>query len=210
MAYPNQINVPRIDRLLRHLLNMKEQTIAPSISPDVQTNLILENDRPEFGFLSRTKLGGGTASMGAVVGERQHILLVNPVRSQQLVVVTRVDSSAVSDVIIGWHQNRGPSVDAAAAFIRDTRWDDGTGSSTRTTAQIHTLSQVGILNASQHFTLDLGGFGQHVFEVPIVLQEEHVLFVAPSTDNLNVRAAFQWYERPAEPLERGLFARQPV
>ena len=211
MAYPNQVNVPRFDRLLRHMLNMKEQTVAPAISPDIQTNLILENDRPEFGFVAGTKLAGGTASMGAVVAERQHILLVNPVGSQKLVVITRVDSSAVTDIIIGWHPNRGPSVLAGgAAVIRDTRFGDGTAASVFPTAQIHTLSQVGILNSTQHFTLDLGGFGQHVFEVPIILQEEHVCFVAPSTDNNNVRAAFQWYERNLEPEERGLFARQPV
>lgn len=207
MAFLNQIQIGRWDNLLRRLLNMKEQKVAPSVATDVSPAIIIENDRPEWGFLTGEVHAIGEHTFTAGVGNFSQIMLHNNGLTGMIVVVHGimvVTSTDRREVVLAISQNHDAASGPAGNIRKlDNRFESTLGGSTTPTAIIRQLDS-NLVQGTTYGRIKVPlQFVQVTFPRPVILWEQNVLNVVNTTANEVLSVTFFWSERPVEPGERG-------
>jgi len=198
-----EIQGGRWDSLLRRLFSIKEQTIAPSLAPEIQPYAIVQEFTPEMYLLRGERLAIGRANQGGGgAATRSRIQLLNPAGSQSLVIIESiwVDLFTSTDDILLFQTN--PVVVYATAsnteHSRDMRQPLSPG---RLVGEIHQTATgaipTGNIIATRRHVANVG----ELFEIPFVLSPGTELTATMSADNQPINVTFVWRERAAEGSE---------
>jgi hypothetical protein len=195
----NLIQGGRWDQLLRRLFSMKQGAVAPTISPEIVSNIILENDRPENLALAGVRLGMGSSSEVAAAGEFSMCQLWNPVNSQTLVVCT---SCIFSSADVSTAQLRLTNIELSDPDQgTKTDWrliDAGLGSTARTTAQVRSetaAGMVGHLGVLQVIQVLARTKTEMIWPGAVILKPGSGLYTVNPTVNTQNYTSWKYYER---------------
>jgi hypothetical protein len=127
MAQFNEISEGGLNQILNRRLAMEGYSPSPTLAPEVMPGLVLESDRPEWGFLKGEQLLGFSQSLGAGgAGAFGQAWFTNPTGSNTICVIERVSAHTTGNHAI---IRIARSVDAGAIVgtlqnntWRDTRW----------------------------------------------------------------------------------------
>lgn len=159
----------------------------------------VETLNSELAILSGTRLGLGTTSQAALAANLSHSQLFNPVGSNMILTVERVDLSLPIGDFIEYAFAILPLTNAAASVVfRDTR----SGFTGTPVGQVRDVQQAGGLPT-------IGGLFVST-DTNLSMQDKRGLFIleagtgitfATTTVNRTFRVTYQWRERVAEPAE---------
>lgn len=127
MAQFNEISEGGLNQILNRRLAMEGYSPSPTLAPEVMPGLVLESDRPEWGWLKGEQLLGFSQSLAAGgAGFFGQAWFTNPARSNTIVVIERISAHTTGNHAI---VRIAQSVDAGSVVgtlqnntWRDTRW----------------------------------------------------------------------------------------
>lgn len=201
MALFNEILVGRYNGILHKLLGMKEGAPAPQLSPDVTPTLVLENDRPEYGYLAGDKI---LAAHEGIAGDATHYPVIqfkNPADSGILAVLESVlcSLSATGLIELRFVSTAGGNETGNQHASRDRRYT-GRGSCVMTN-QAPLAIPANILVSQQ---LILAQTIYQLLPLPIVLPPDvsgNSVITISGPLNTTLRVSCMWRERALEPSE---------
>lgn len=168
---------------------------SPNMASEFFPNIVLEAERPEWGFLSGERhysINGADAAGG--VGVYSHLHLFNPSGSGIIAVIEKVIMRALTtqDVLIyGWCNT---NANDGASYARSL---DSREVTRRSACQMGTFTGVASVNRI------LGEWSPPLADdsLPmcqgIVLGPGSEFIVRPTTDNIGLQGMIQWRERAA-------------
>ncbi|MHC4067050.1 MAG: hypothetical protein ACYSUI_21445 [Planctomycetota bacterium] len=131
----NDIQVGRYSELLHKLLGITEGSPAPSLAPELLATLVLETDRPEWGYLGGERLCWGQVTPTPAVGARSLVQLHNNHISDLLIVVDGLELSTGANLtfVVGHLDTlaSGGGVTVGTTGFRDGRYARGVAASGR-------------------------------------------------------------------------------
>lgn len=200
-----RIGTGRFSELLKRVLGIPgAEFAAADLAPEIQAGVVLEIDRPEYGFLKGERLCGWAGTAAAAAALRSTIRMANPNNSNLLIVIHRITVS-VNTVLVAMRFNpttTGEVASTAEAQALDRRW-----------------GQAPAAFFASNITLAIGGIGGLVFGMmrrvsegatsmahdyfsPIILSPGQSVILIPGADNLAMSAHFVWTERAIGRYER--------
>jgi hypothetical protein len=205
------INVVRFQNKVRGLMGLRGENPIPDLTRLLPA-VVLENDRPEFGFAGLELLSGGENTQAAVAAQFTFVGVRNPADSGVLVTVTNYMLDSITGVfrvavrVLPRRVDRSTLITVNGAVpggCRDTRWED-TKPATAAGQCIAGVSQGAAISG-----FAIGGTRTSTSGQPVVNHEPILCVLGPGSDllfwtaaiNQEMRGSFQWYERA---LERGL------
>lgn len=209
---PDQpINVVRFQNKVRGLMGLRGENPVPDLTRLLPA-VVVENDRPEFGFPGLELLSGGETTQPAVAAQFSFVGVRNPIDSGVLVTVTKYLLDSITGVfrvairVLPRRVDRSLLITvtgAVAGGARDTRWED-TKPATAAGQVFGGISQGAVISG-----FSIGGTRTSTSGQPVVNHEDIFCVLGPGSDllfwtatiNQEMRGSFQWYERA---LERGL------
>jgi len=169
--------------------------------PDLNAAFVLENDRPEWGFLKGERRFAGTASEGAVPGDFAQFQIRNPVASGMISVITLMqghnNTAGASQFELRLAATEGTRSAGAIGAV-DTRW--GTGA-----ARIATVIESENVDALTGTVIFRSSYANRsvpaLFPFPIVLAPGTSIFVVDILANSISQLSIVGYERALETYE---------
>lgn len=202
MAYPNEIQIGRLNAVLYKLLDMKEGAPAPQLTGEVVPGLVLESDRIEWKFLGGERIMAGRATPGAAAGEITAAQLLNPAGSEVLIILEACvfSTSSNTGVLFGFTQADIGSDGSLTASSRDTRVTPLTGNVG--VGRINGVTQVGSAITGP-IVGDLYGLANTPMRYPgqVVLAPNMGFVAETGSANIAVRSTWIWRERRLEMSE---------
>lgn len=204
MGLANELQIGGPNAVLHKLLNMKEGAPAPVLNPELVASLVLQDDRPEWGFLSGEHICFGSANQVAVAGELAGVLLANPVNSGVLVVMTRLFHRSTGGLIVF-----GETITAAipgtnsAVNNADTRAGTAVvgGRHAGIAGQVRNVSSaVSLITAPGYYTVAPNEYRDDP-NIRVVLAPGSYFLLENNAANNPLRVLFNWYERALERSE---------
>jgi hypothetical protein len=209
------INVVRFQNKVRAILGMRGENPVPDLTY-LHTSLVLEADRPEWGYAGNEFPWAGSRSVAAAVGQLSAVGLRNPRTSGVIAVVEFVRNTSVNagDIIVGQTQLTGaPDTvvgeisNAPATAPRDTRILNpggvpGSGSSSLLVFSAQSATGIGasVYTLTDSLaTLDKLSRANDSFYA--ILAPGGFVGIQTQAVNLVMSANWRWYERVQE---RGL------
>jgi hypothetical protein len=188
VALVNEILVPRYNGLLQALLGMKGPDPAPQLAPDIQSNIILENDRPEQFLLQETWLLAGDVISTASVGNFSIVGLRNQTGTGKIAVITLL--LALSNLRGGLRIASALAQTTTGGTSRDSRISSGP-------AMFFVNDNTTAVNGPQTYLLPQN---VPVYQ-PIILTPGFEFVCSPTANNTVAELGIWWYERPIEGSE---------
>lgn len=205
------INVVRFQNKVRALMGLRGENPVPDLTRLLPV-VVVESDRPEFGFSGLELLSGGEQTQAAVAAQFSFVGVRNPADSGVVVTVTDYLLDSITGVfrvairVLPRRIDRSTLITvngSVAGGCRDTRWED-TKPSTAAGQTIAGVSQGGAISG-----FAIGGTRTSTAGQPVVNHDKMFCVLGPGSDllfwtatiNQELRGSFQWYERA---LERGL------
>lgn len=192
MAVFNEIDEGGLNAILTRRLGMPGGSPAPSLAPEIMPQMVLENDRPEWGWLKGEMRCAGSFFSAALIGNRSMVQLYNPPSSQSIVTIDYIENitgndievhrAAVSQLIGG-----GSTLYAGVCDLR-FRFR---------TMQLQTTSHQAGMVATQGTFAYLNST-LHPFEGDIIMPPNSLVFVTAASDNQAIEFNIRWYERVAQ------------
>jgi hypothetical protein len=177
----------------------------PDLSDVIAGLIVLENDRPEWGFAGGEVRASGLVTFNAIAANTNSAMLHNPLGSGVLGIVERVQASypAVSAVTRLWEAFIANGADLATSFQanvvnRDTRGLATVGDSVA--LLLSGVSQVAPAGSGRQFGqvhVPAGGFFD-VWPGPTMLAPGTGIILDEGVVNMAVNYNFSWRERPIE------------
>jgi len=199
----NGIQEGGLNRILGARLNTELANPAPVLTPEIGAGLVLESERPEWGWLKGERHGGAVITIAGVAAQFTQFAVVNPVGSRLLAVVTGFGGNLPSAQAVSWGVGLGPIAGLATVNTttsRDTRWMQDPA----TTGGMHCLVRSGTTAAVVQRAIGRTTFGTGHLALyqPCVVSPGYHFVVAILTANIAWTQGFvEWYERPALPNE---------
>jgi hypothetical protein len=78
MAVFNEIDEGGLNGILSRRLGMPGGSPAPSLAPEIMPQIVLESDRPEWGWLKGEMRCAGRFSVAALAGNYGYVQFYNP------------------------------------------------------------------------------------------------------------------------------------
>lgn len=204
MAFPNEIQIGRLNSILHKLLDMKEGAPSPSLAPDVFAMIGLEMDRPEWKFLAGERLCSGSKQVAAGgAGTYGNIVLRNPPNSNTLLVVESLqncESAARALIIAVSSTDITGTYSSANAYrgLRDTRF--GVTANAKPSGQLWSLATAA--GTSTNILRQWRPVQHELLPFPMILAPGDNLSVFDSVANQSDWVAFMWRERVMSTSER--------
>ena len=168
---------------------------SPTVEPAIFPALVLENDRPEWGWLKGEIPASGRSSQIAVAGQFSCASLLNPVNSKLLIVVEAFEFNAGGSAGVFKITQQALAGTPVTVGSRDSRVPG-----LRVAGQM-SIGTVGGLAPEAPLGWTVSG-GAGVFTSPIVLAPGWSFRWELATVNIAMNnAGIYWRERPAQPGE---------
>jgi len=197
------ISASYLERKLRSIVGVQGSNPLPELADVINGLVVLENDRPEWGFAGGEVRASGLVQFFPNAANTNSAQLRNPVDSGVLVIVERVQVSypAVAAVTRLWEAFS--VADFATLFTanvvnRDTRGLKTVGDSVA--AILSGVSQVAPAGSGRQFgqvQVPAGGFFD-VWPGPTMLAPGTAIMLDEGVLNMAVNFTFSWRERPLE------------
>ncbi len=200
MARFNEIQVGRYNAILHKLLDMKEGAPAPQLSADVVPALVLEQERPEWAFLSGEKLMSGYTSQAASAGNVCNVQLWNPGGSGVLCVVEQIiyGNRWLNDYWLSWSTVALTTNSVAAS--RDTR--NGIGAITGASQCRYQFAAAPLGTGAIHKIQGTDAPGAPIYvKAGWVISPGYGLIASGGVQNTALSVCFHYRERVIEPSE---------
>jgi len=196
----DQLNQSRYDQLLRRIGDLKGQgSKVSTVLEDLFPVLDVENVPIEMLALMGTRVAFGTMSRGPSGLDVQRIQLFNPIGSQQLVTITKVDvTSELAQQINYGVVTTALATNPATQRFRDSRF----GLTNRPVAEIR-FDGSGAITPVQAIVTVEASVNQALTDPNgiAVLSEGFGLQFTSTIFGTGLTCTFQWRERVAEPSE---------
>lgn len=196
MAVFNEIDEGGLNAILTTRLGMPGGAPAPSLAPEITPQLVLENDRPEWGWAKAEMRVAGYFSVGALIGNTSYVQIYNPPSSNSICVIDYAENVGGSDIYIS---RAATSVLAAGTGVYggvcDLRFRFRT-------MQLQTSLVQGLMPSTQG-TFCLLNSTLHPFTGSIILKPDSLVLVHGTFTNQAVDFNLRWYERVAQSGELG-------
>lgn len=209
MTEYNQIQEGSLNRALQARLNTDDSAPAPVVAPELTPGLVLENDRPEWGWPKGERLAAGNGGVTAVGAQFSQVALVNPSTSRQLVTVEQLYIAPAAAAVI----RVGTFVGDPIAFLvntlnfatRDTRWNDPSFAVGAPSCRVRGGTNAAVLTfygELVRFQVTASSMPPDGLRLNAVLHPGWSLVMAVNTVNVAIDAFhFTWRERPLLPNE---------
>lgn len=199
----NQLGEFGLNQVLARRLTTPGPAPSPTLEPAIFPSLVLESDRPEWEYVKGATLAGARSTVAAVAGNFSCATLVNPLGSNLIVVLNRVNvlTAAGSGGVVRIEDGSIVGTPVTAG-VRDGRWmPPGAGAAgARPRAQVFAFAKAALSLATP-----LWGFPQASFvsfDEPLVIRPNQSIVLEVTVANIGISdVSFQWYERPAQPGE---------
>lgn len=195
-----KIETPRFSSFLRRFFGMTgESQVADELAPEISAVLTLESARPEWEFLKGAKLMSCTATQVGDAGNPARIRIRNPALSGVVAIfdLIAVESSPTTIVLLERNTDNGSLATIFPTVSRDTRYPQLNAS-----ALVHS-GGLGGSSGDSFFSGTPPAGNMLVIPVgPIVLTPGHQVQLSAVSNNIPIRASWQWLERPLDALER--------
>jgi hypothetical protein len=196
MAVFNEIDEGGLNAILTTRLGMPGGAPAPSLAPEIMPQLVLESDRPEWGWPKGEMRCAGYFTVPAAAGVNSYVQFYNPPSSNSIVVIDYIENIVTNDIAVA---RCASSVLAAGsqvyAGVCDMRFRFRTMQLQTTTVQALTPATQGLftfLNAALH-----------PFQGTLVLAPDDLVIVYGQNVNNGIDFNVRWYERVAQSGELG-------
>lgn len=186
--------------VLSKRLNVQGGSSAPAVAPELFPVLALENDRPEWSWLTGEILGASALVEGATAAQFSKVQLYNPPGSG--LIVTVVASLAISPATVAIARCPNTYVPTllnnGATTQRDfrSRWAAANITTARTFRGAEAAATANVRNV-----WIIPGANYIPFYEPIVLAPGGTLEWAAATVNQALTVSILWRERSAQPGE---------
>ena len=191
MAAFNEIDEGGLNGILSRRLGMPGGSPAPSLAPEIMPQLVLESDRPEWGWLKGEMRCAGSFSVAASAGNTSYVQLYNPPTSRSIVTIDYIENNVADDIVVRRHDT---SVVVAGTLVyggvADLRFRFRT-------MQLQTSTVQGAIPASQGTFAALNAT-LHPWDGAIVMPPDSLVIVAGATTNTVCSFNVRWYERVAQ------------
>jgi hypothetical protein len=201
------ISASHLERKLRSIVGVQGDNPLPDLADVIAGLVVLESDRPEWGFPGGEVRASGLVTFNAVAGNTNSAMLHNPSTSGVLVIIEDVIASypAVAATTRLFESFIADGADFATPFAanvvnRDTRGIKAIGDSVA--ALLSGVSQVAPAGSGRQFGqvhVPAGGFS-HVWPGPTMLAPGTGIMLDEGVVNMAVNWTFSWRERPLEGL----------
>lgn len=197
MANYDEIGEYGLNQVLTKRLTTPGGSVAPTVAPELFPNLVLENDRPEWGWLKGERTAACFLTRAAVAGQFGAAQLYLPSTAQTIAVVTSIKSANSNEINLARLVGIGGGLAGWSALTpgtTDFRWP-----ATQTQVLVETTANA--VQPSQHATLgrlnatNTGHYGN------IVIAPGTALGFVTNAVNLALWVIVTWYERPVQPGE---------
>lgn len=191
-----------LDQVLVRRLLMPGGGVAATVAPELMPGIVLESDRPEYGYLrgeSRYGYGGNVSAGGA--GIRSSCSLMN-VTTNMLVVLQSICLVTASGSVQIRVRRQSPGTTIVGAN------DPGISLDTRAQGNVNNM-RPSAANVNRNSTLASSAIGLvslqpsgFEYSQPIMLGPGGWVTVQPDSDNVAITSFyFSWRERPLNPSE---------
>lgn len=199
MSIFNEIQESGLNQILTRRLDIKGDVPAPAIVPEIGPQLVLENDRPEWGFLKGERLAARWVSVAAVAAQFGAVQLYLPPASREVVTIQRItflnansvslaEATVIDGGLVGWV--------GTATQVRDFRWPaSATALVISTTTNVAQPSNFGVL--AQAAT------SQAEIVEPIIITPGQSLMIYANVVNQALAMNIYWRERVGTASELG-------
>lgn len=202
MGILNEVLDGQLNEILSRRLNMQGGAPAPGLTPEIFPALILEADRPEWGWLKQEQRFGLQATVLGAASNVSSIRLRNPTGSNILGVVSKIKLVSIEGGAVNVFMSLGNAQLALANGFgtpRDTRWLN---------AASLAQGRFSMLLASTSAT-DFSPNGLAVWrfaaadqwDTEIVLAPTGMIDIQSANDDVDMTVCFEWTERRAQPGE---------
>lgn len=100
MAVFNEIDEGGLNGILTRRLGMPGGSPAPSLAPEIMPQLVLENDRPEWGWPKGEMLVSGNFYQSAVALQLSFVEFINPATSNTIATIRNVTNIGATSFAI--------------------------------------------------------------------------------------------------------------
>lgn len=191
------INSSRYQEKVRAILGLSGENPIPTIDELLQV-LVIENDRPEWGFAGHETLAGFFVTQALVAGQFSFVALVNRPSSGMLIVVEAIQSVTDANLFV----TAAGDVAAGAPFlVGETASTSGSSRDSRTPTP---NSVAGFRSTGSNVVTPWFGpiaafhADNHRMQLPCILLPDSAIIVVGAVAAAAVSAGFQWRERPLE------------
>lgn len=173
--------------------------VAPDLSPEISATLVLENDRPEWAFLSNQRLIAAAPGVAALAGNFSGIRVRNPPTSSVLAIIEAMECfSSTAAVLLNVNVGIGAgTTDRAttnqAAFARDSRTSTAATQTSALVVSVDNTLQIG--NGIEQLQANAANQMLQAVNLPIVLAPGSFYDFATNAFALSLFANLRWRER---------------
>lgn len=198
MAVFNEIDEGGLNAILTTRLGMPGGSPAPSLAPEIMPQLVLENDRPEWGWAKGEMRCSGYFDVAAGgAGVFGYVQFYNPPTSNSIVTIDYIENIEANDLVV---YRAATSVLAAGtqvyAGVSDTRFRFRT-------MQLQTSTVTAAASPANQGIFCYLNQNLHPFTGSIILKPDSLLIAFGAASNSRVSLNLRWYERVAQQGELG-------
>lgn len=195
-----------INQAVSRRLNLTGGAAVPTVMPELSIGMILENDRPEWGYLKQEiPFARTVAAAASGAGAYSGCEIWNPTGSGLIVVLKLITISAQSAGGVRAGVSLSTAVPSGTAIVgvsRDTRY--GSAASIPNSRVIVTSTNTYTSPASLPNLIGTAALERLDYDEPIILGPGGTFYVIGDTANTALsRVNFSWTERKAQPGELG-------
>jgi len=197
MAHFDEIGEYALDQVLTRRLTTPGGSVAPTVAPELFGTLVLENDRPEWGYLKGERYCARSFFKAAVAAQYNMFQFYLPTTAKELVVIELIQNrTAQSDQVarmVGIGGGLGGWA-AVATATRDTRYNGD-----RTSLIVESNNNVALPTRFQ--TMWQFSSTATPMDAPIIIAPGGCLCISSNGLNTDLSVNVAWRERGAQPGE---------
>jgi len=195
----NQLGEYGLNQLIARRLTTPGPAPSPTVEPAIFPSLVLESDRPEWGWNKGERLCASVGGVTAVAGQYSVFGFSNPAGSNVIATVTSCAILPGATSVVAKITQSALAVAPGTAGVRDTRWNISGFTGSPVCSPLAGATLVLAPNASMLY-LPASVYTQRPIEFVVTPGWQFIL--VGLTVNVGFTAAdLQWRERTAQPGE---------
>lgn len=197
MANYDEIGEYALDQVLTKRLTTPGGSVAPTVAPELFPNLVLENDRPEWGYLKGERLCARRFTKLAVAAEFNAIQFYLPANAKEIAVIESIQARDANTFtvcrLVGIGGGLGGWV-AQTVAVRDTRYNGE-----RTSVIVEAVDNAVIPGSFPDLWTSYGAGSE--MTGPLIISPGQAFAAISSAVNTILSFNITWRERGAQPGE---------
>ncbi len=200
MSLFNQLGEYGLNQLIARRLTTPGPAPSPTVEPALFPTLVLENDRPEWGFTKGERLCAGAGGVAAVAAQYSEVSIANPSGSNMICTIESVSMLPGATSVAGLLTQSALALAPFTGAVRDARWVQPGSTSARPTCQPSAGTSLVLPPDASILRIPSATFVTR--DVSIIVPPGWQFVLVGITVNVGFTAfEVQWRERTAQPGE---------